>query len=435
MLRGTGLYGMHTGACHINPQGYLREANLPPPSIFVSVARVPAMGPLPLAPRLRGRLTKADLEMMEQIIMHTRQYRTTSILTVGYGQVQRFPLHRAISNNHEESIQRVITSAHKKDPASLAVEDELGLTPVHIAALRMNVNAMETLLELGVRDIIVQSGNAEKDRKSPLSLCSLTICVMEAIAEPSAEFAGYCESGLHIEGMLKRAMGELTMDPPFYARKYQWGCTCGMCLGGWLSPRMKFRLQVQADHIFDDGYGVANETMYDLLPGPPPPPSRADRIAAALRFIPPAAVPNPPPKMRKGFWQVVAAVSRILQLADDSTDPVDRAYAVPTAASICEVLDPTHVWARAFDDAAVRAYWEMGGEPEWALDCVTALAMQYARHFDRLVKGGAPAMGYAAAPDQKWRSLPACANDLDWVLVRQNLGLSPREQWGPYWDC
>ena len=41
------------------------------------------MGPLPLVNRLRGRLTTADLEMMEEIIIHTKRYRITSVSTPG----------------------------------------------------------------------------------------------------------------------------------------------------------------------------------------------------------------------------------------------------------------------------------------------------------------------------------------------------------------
>lgn len=380
--------------------------------------------------------------------------------------MQRFPLHRAISNNYDKSIRRTIAGAHRRDPTSLVAADDLGLTPVHIAALRMNAHAMEALLELGVREVLCETGDAERDRRTPLSLCTLTICIMEAAVEPSTEFAGYCEGGLRVEGMLKRAMGVLPpdMDPVLYAMKYKWGCTCGRCLGGWLSPRMRFRLQgqsarpgrahrasrrggrprscllapVQADHVFDDGTGVANATMYDLLPGTGTS-SRADRVASALRFIPPNAASNPPPRARTGFWQVVAAVSRLLQLSEDGTDALERDYAIPTSESVCAVLEPGHVWARAFDEGAVRAFWEMGGKVEWALDCVTALAMRDVRVFEALVKGGkgggGAAMGYAVPPEERWKSLPLCANDLDWVVVRQNLGLSPREQWGPYWGA
>jgi hypothetical protein len=34
----------------------------------------------------------------------------------------------------------------------------------------------------------------------------------------------------------------------------RYGCTCGKCLRGFISPRMKFELQVQAGVLYDSSY-------------------------------------------------------------------------------------------------------------------------------------------------------------------------------------
>ena len=62
---------------------------------------------------------------------------------------------------------------------------------------------------------------------------------------------GYKDEDLILEVLLKRAMGADVLEGTNedYVRKRKWGCTSGQCDGGWLSKRMRFRLQCQCESV------------------------------------------------------------------------------------------------------------------------------------------------------------------------------------------
>lgn len=54
---------------------------------------------------------------------------------------------------------------------------------------------------------------------------------------------GHAADYLAIEYLLKQAMGHsIDRDMTTYIFGRRFGCTCGECADGWLSPRMRFRL-------------------------------------------------------------------------------------------------------------------------------------------------------------------------------------------------
>ena len=61
------------------------------------------------------------------------------------------------------------------------------------------------------------------------------------------QWDGYSNEQLEVQAILKRALGVFPdgMSDETYAVKKKWGCTCDQCTDGWLSPRMRFRLDCE----------------------------------------------------------------------------------------------------------------------------------------------------------------------------------------------
>ena len=151
----------------------------------------------------------------------------------------QFPVHFEIANNKSPSVVQVIRAAHKADAGSVHKHDVDGLMPVHVAAANENVHALQALLKLD------PNGMAEdlKDAKNKEGLTSLELVESKRSTGRSMGPWCYKDQGLSCEYILKKAMRlPVTETEAKYIEKRKFGCTCGECTDGWLSPRMRFRL-------------------------------------------------------------------------------------------------------------------------------------------------------------------------------------------------
>jgi hypothetical protein len=109
---------------------------------------------------------------------------------------------------------------------------------------KKNIFALRALISLGLSDEDFNSRD-NGDHLTPLEACSAAMCSSRELEEILMYdgWKGYSDISLHIKATLKRAMGH-PMPPTNeeYVAKKKWGCTCGKCHGGWLSPRMLIRL-------------------------------------------------------------------------------------------------------------------------------------------------------------------------------------------------
>lgn len=208
-------------------------------------------------------------------------------LGTGTGHLNKYPLHHAIFNTASESpnydflppqmsmligqippgpprppIEETIQKAFEEDPLSVRKKDSNGMTPLHVAAASHNIKAIRALLSLpssaGVRDDLADRHNT--DGSTPLEVCETDMESTKAFSLTLlSHWKGHDSKALQCMYALKIAAGE---DPWTEADKAQggmdgltdqqkedrfvklrtYGCTCGKCLDGWLSPRMQFRL-------------------------------------------------------------------------------------------------------------------------------------------------------------------------------------------------
>ncbi|KAJ6448897.1 hypothetical protein C8R45DRAFT_1045588 [Mycena sanguinolenta] len=166
-------------------------------------------------------------------------------------------LHNAIMQDNSEKIVEVIQNAHALDPRSISAPDMHGFRPIFIAVGGKNLPALRTLISLSVSAEDFNCRN-NKDHLTPLEACNANMCSMRDFEEIFGFWNGYSDISLRIKAALKRAMGHPMppTDEEYVALK-KWGCTCGNCVEGWLSPRTLIRLQDEAEMSFD----IAHETI------------------------------------------------------------------------------------------------------------------------------------------------------------------------------
>ena len=129
------------------------------------------------------------------------------------------------------------------------MRDTNGFMPVHVAAVNENIHALRVLLELDPSGIVEDlKDRKNKDGVTPLEgLESSMRSTKEFLETLMGAWKGYSDDGLKCEYILKRAMGlpmvvNKSEEEEDYIKKKKFGCTCGKCTDGWLSPRMRFRL-------------------------------------------------------------------------------------------------------------------------------------------------------------------------------------------------
>ncbi|KAK0439244.1 ankyrin repeat family protein [Desarmillaria tabescens] len=311
---------------------------------------------------------------------------------------KKYPLHYAIVNKDMPDITTVIQSFYDKDPASIHVPDDRGFLPVFVAARAQNVHALNKLIELGVAEDLNNTNNAEgvTPLESVLDSMQSTREFCEAML---GTWPGNSEKDIKIVRILKTAM-ELPEDSD---GQLPFGCTCGQCSGGWLSPRMRFALQVQAAFYMDTlPMDLSSFTRGEALDA-----SEEMIGCGTTAYLPPALQRNMFKSFYRGFTTIFEVIYKILK--NDSQIPklqdIER--------------DAVFEWGTSF-------YFSKGGRVEYALDAVTAIAKEQSNLGDGTFYetfGG----------DEGFVRLPECVNDEEFEMVRVMLGLDPRKCWGPFY--
>ncbi|CAL1705669.1 unnamed protein product [Somion occarium] len=318
-----------------------------------------------------------------------------------------YPIHYAIATassqessrhrNVRTSLKDTIRNIHAADHGSIHLPDEAGATPLHYAASRCNLLAIRALLECE------SEGDLRTDLKrrdnilgtTPLEACEWAMRNIREDPESLEDaWSGHPDEGLRCSYILRKAAGENVGDEATFIESRRWGCTCGNCLEGWLSPRMRYRLMSEAAELF--------QMMDDSRPlfrrnGMPEP---------AQDYI---GMYHIPQSLRRTMTNATFDAYRLLVA---SVNILLSRNTIPT---------PEAMITHSQGDAA-RHFTECGGNVESALNLVIDTAK------DQSVLGDSEWDDSIADSDddviKEWNELPKCANDLDFGLVRARLGLS-----------
>ncbi|KAG6861927.1 hypothetical protein C0995_009877 [Termitomyces sp. Mi166 len=317
---------------------------------------------------------------------------------------KKYPLHSAITNVKGQEVVDTIRSHHETNPTSIHEPDAYGYTPIHIALCVANPDAVRVLLELGVEEDIQNTNNVE----GTTAFESLTAAMESSrtfLETMSGQWKGYEDNELECEFLMKRAMGESTMSDTLeeYMAKRKFGCTCGVCAGGWLSKRMRFRLYCGAEEareMMDDALAMG------LFKNRVPCSNPEMLVDCVSDYLPPHLYSS----MYKTFyigWKTIFTV--IADFLDRTGQP----------------LSAHTIAARSVSERSVDFFLNKGGRVEYAFDALTDGALQQSPLGDGFFE-------QIWQDEEVWIKLPVCDNDLEFHLVRQMLGLTRSGRWGPY---
>ncbi|OJT14799.1 hypothetical protein TRAPUB_8653 [Trametes pubescens] len=224
-------------------------------------------------------------------------------------------------------------------------------------------------------------------------------------------------------------------------------CTCGECFEGWLSPRMRERLEYSAELR----YGLA-KALLDTQDGVPDDitntlPIDYAQIDIAFYYLPPALrakISTSPPETQSDadassstgdaiYRGYIAAFQVALELA---TSPGEGAKhrSFPTVSYIAKRLSelrpdsstPSNSEPEPALDATARehlaAFLDAGGSAQYALDCIVDRAREELSPLGRLYDAEKEYID-AVLDGSDGEPRGACANDLDFARVREKLGL------------
>ncbi|KAK0499665.1 ankyrin repeat family protein [Armillaria luteobubalina] len=313
-----------------------------------------------------------------------------------------FPLHYSIVGNMTPAITDTIQSFFDKDPSSISCPDPDGLRPIFIATASQNFHAVRKLLELGVRYDLFNYENG--DGLTPLEMLQGSMRSLREFSETLLLcWNGYPDSSLRIEYLLKNAMN-ISVDglsDDEYVSRNKYGCTCGRCDAGWLSLRMRFQLSCQAgffrDLMPDNLEYFTPRQVIDI---------RTLLLDVASDYLPLQLHSSLYKTFYAGYISVFGALYDLLHNSNASFS-LDKANQV------------------AWNDISTNFYFQRGGKVEYALDAIIDGALDQSWLGDR-------EFHVMFDTDKDYMALPKCANDLEFQLVRDMLGLTADRPWGPY---
>ncbi|KAI8974160.1 hypothetical protein BD414DRAFT_580862 [Trametes punicea] len=226
-------------------------------------------------------------------------------------------------------------------------------------------------------------------------------------------------------------------------------CTCGRCFEGWLSPRMRERLEYSTELR----YGLA-KSLLDTQDGLPADVSRHlpinyAEIDSAFYYLPSdlrAKISSTDASLSDAIYRGYIAVFKVIKDLVASSAADEKPGGFPTVWGVDKHLQElrpskdTHKVEPASKDTAssgkhppatvlstkarehLAAYLDNGGSAEYALDCIVDRAREELsplgrlydaenRYIDEVLEGA----------DGEER--PECPNDLDFAQVRVRLGL------------
>lgn len=163
-------------------------------------------------------------------------------------QFAAYPLHAAAFDptTTEEAALTVLAQQVALDPNNVNKADQSGATPLHLAAVGGKYLVVVQLLQLGASiSAVTRTG------ETPLES-------LEASLKSDRNFSttfgvpwkGATDAQARILYALKHAAGQIATGDTATIERLKYGCTCGSCLGNWLSPRMKHRMLGMFAHLW-----------------------------------------------------------------------------------------------------------------------------------------------------------------------------------------
>jgi hypothetical protein len=305
-----------------------------------------------------------------------------------------YPLHYAIRVLADEDAVKFLASHASKDlPGGLDSADGRGDTVLHIAATMSKIGCLNWILDFTDSERLTGMRNREGYTAKEALEARLE---SERISEPygwqrrkykADKFDGFDDNS--VACLLKFA----GIDTPTTEQQQmaKFGCTCGQCLAGFLSPRMVIALCTEAQTTFDyisslglvENGGEWHQNFESLSKYLPPDLHRRFRNSKNKT-------------LRKVFTTLIITVAKCL-----------AQKAIPHRANVIKAVKKTSIWPQI--DAL---YLKKGGTIASAVNII----IDGAKEHDP--KAGTPLSDTES--DDNLTALPECRNDHEFEFIRRH---------------
>ncbi|KAI1798318.1 hypothetical protein LXA43DRAFT_1088432 [Ganoderma leucocontextum] len=303
------------------------------------------------------------------------------------------------------NIDKRIRDAYSQDPSSIHIKDNRGQSALRAAIYAKNVVAIQTLLTLPTESGIQEEVRSRDETGwTPVEACERQMRSDREFAETLLpNWDGNVPDALRILYLLKTASGEdIQVTQEQFVRDRRWGCSCGQCTDGWLSPRMRYRLKWVAE--------VAGDTM--MLDSETVPRGKRLFDQPGIEFLPETYQDHGVTKsFYRGYTDAVRAVARVLQKPGRDGLPL-----VPHL--VAELGGQTASFLSGGANAAQQAL-------SYALYTAMEESPLGDNTWDDLQDDMAEQMDEMSA---QYTSLPKCTNDLDFARIAERTGLPDQER-------
>ncbi|RDL35002.1 uncharacterized protein BP5553_06933 [Venustampulla echinocandica] len=308
----------------------------------------------------------------------------------------RLPLHHATITLPDSECVKLYKEFNKPGNSGedWAKVDRYRKNILHVAACELKVKSVQWLLEnVDGHQVLSSARNVEgytplEALKSHLELKRtiyergmMTICVSDVFPGFPAEAIG-CLAALHGNGM----------GTGIQFLRFKFGCTCGECIDGFLSPRMKFALLCQAeighDMLSDDVVNEDGDTWCQL---------QEDMIIHVALDIQRNFITNK--SLRQGFGNIFLHAAIAL-----------RANTSPTIVNILDAWRDSNEWP-----PVTKSFYQQGGSPASALRII----FEHARDQDEWAGDGTHMNDF----EEDITDLPQCRNDHEFGFVALACGV------------
>ncbi|VDC01207.1 unnamed protein product [Peniophora sp. CBMAI 1063] len=240
-------------------------------------------------------------------------------------------------------------------------------TPLHLAAIQFRVAVIEKLLASGARESL---SAITVDGLTPLDCLHREMRATRDLAwKHSVAWPGHSPEALQSQHILLKAMER----PIPVGDSARWGCTCGQCTGGWLSPAMLYQIQVQAEHGASVSYKEPIQLTVGFRDLPRPIQFYTLEMLEWFEFI--EYIPMPVREagvnamFLKGYSAIFAAIASLV-----------KQHAIPTVEAVLEAV----LGKDGLKVEELRFFLENGGKVEYVLNATFDLAFLNVRRHNRL---------------------------------------------------
>ncbi|DBB07510.1 hypothetical protein WJX82_009247 [Trebouxia sp. C0006] len=285
--------------------------------------------------------------------------------------------------------------------ADVDQQDSAGNTALHFAAHTGQPALVKQLLSMpATRTIKTKAGF------TPLDVCILEMQYWREYQDAQVQggFKGHDVKYMEVINHLLKTGIKLQRVTSLPVPKNKWGCTCGECLNGYLSPHMRYRLQCLAEVSYDNGM----EFMESIRKWPANlKPERRSVDGLWLQdYLPDTLLHNVSKSFARGW-------SSLMDMFDDMLIK----DIVPTATAAKQNIERVIAFGTIGRDSNPKdiiAYMKQGGRVEYALDALIGRS----REENELTGDGSFTDSMVK---EEMDEMKACENDDDYTFLLRQL--------------